>query len=146
MKSLIINIHSFVDFISNSSSEVFISADQKTIDTLKSLVNNILQIGGSQLKCDDLFEFKLVVEDDNDWKNTKFVEVNSEEGQKVIKEGTDNHCGYGTEIEVKVIAKDKNGEVAAKRHERCFKFADQEKRGLQAICAFHTSGEDGRMV
>jgi hypothetical protein len=55
----IINIHSFVDLITNSSSEIFVCASDKTITAVKSIINNVLLLGGSKITADDLFEFAL---------------------------------------------------------------------------------------
>jgi hypothetical protein len=59
MKSFHIKIHSFSALITNSSSEVFVSADQSTIDGVKEIVNNLLKIGGSTLAFDDLFRAEI---------------------------------------------------------------------------------------
>lgn len=60
----LIRIHSFVDLITNSSTELFISASQHTVDGVKSVINAVLTMGGSTLKVDDLFEFELVKEEE----------------------------------------------------------------------------------
>ena len=52
---LIIPVHSFVDTITNSSTEIYVSATEKTIETLKKIVNDTLAIAGSTLSCKDLF-------------------------------------------------------------------------------------------
>lgn len=54
-----IAIHSFVDLITNSSTELYIQATDKTITSIKALIDNILKLGGSELKCDDLFTVEL---------------------------------------------------------------------------------------
>jgi len=58
-----IPMHSFVDLITNSSTEIYIEASDKTIESIKALVDNILKLGGSDLKCDDLFTIELNPED-----------------------------------------------------------------------------------
>lgn len=50
-----IPIHSFIDLITNSSSETFTSSDEKTLESIKSLVNRLLIAGGSTKTFDDLF-------------------------------------------------------------------------------------------
>lgn len=60
MKSLIIPIHSFVDVITNSSSEIFVAADAGTIKTIKKLVDNLIAAGGGTLTAADLFTFDIV--------------------------------------------------------------------------------------
>jgi hypothetical protein len=59
MKSFRIKIHSFVQLITNSSSEIFVSADDSTISGVKEIVNNLLKIGGSTLTFDDLFRVEI---------------------------------------------------------------------------------------
>lgn len=56
-------MHSFVDLITNSSTEIYIEATEKTIESLKGLINNLLKVGGSELTCDDLFTIQLNPED-----------------------------------------------------------------------------------
>jgi len=59
MNTLYIPVHSFVDLITNSSSEIFVSADQNTLNAIEALVQNILIAGGSTAKASDLFTFEL---------------------------------------------------------------------------------------
>lgn len=58
-----IPIHSTVDIITNSSSEIFILANQDTVNGIKNLVNNILRAAESSKTVDDLFEIKLIKSD-----------------------------------------------------------------------------------
>lgn len=60
MKSLIIPIHSFVDLITNSSSQVFITADAKTIAAVRDMVDNLMKVAGSPLRSVDLFDIDIV--------------------------------------------------------------------------------------
>ena len=60
MNTLIIPVHSVVDLITNSSSEIFVAADSKTVSTIKKLVTNIISASGGTLTADDLFNFELV--------------------------------------------------------------------------------------
>lgn len=55
---LTIPIHSFVDLITNSSTEIYIQSTDKTVDMVKNLVNAILDASGSTYTCDDLFVIK----------------------------------------------------------------------------------------
>lgn len=93
MTSLTIPIHSFVDLITNSSTEIYIEADTGTIEAIKSLVNNLLKIAKSELTVDDLFTITLLTKN----KNYEFVE-NPEE----IAE---SDAGY-REAKISVVAKD----------------------------------------
>lgn len=67
LKEIKIHVHSFIDIITNSSTEIYVQASEHTISNIKSLVNSILSIGGSTLKCDDLFIMKLVSDSDDDY-------------------------------------------------------------------------------
>ena len=63
MKTLQIPVHSFVDLITNSSSEVFVCADRKTIEVFERAIDEVLRASGSNLKCSDAFEIYLSRED-----------------------------------------------------------------------------------
>jgi hypothetical protein len=60
MKQLRISYHSFVDIITNSSTELFVSAGANTITGIKDIVNQLLKVQGSTKTADDLFIFELV--------------------------------------------------------------------------------------
>lgn len=94
MNAIIIRVHSFVDIITNSSSEIFVEANQNTVNNVKNLVNSLLALAGSRSTCDDLFELEL---------------VNRNEGEE---EWTPDY----PEVDLKVTPKvsDKEAEVAAK--------------------------------
>jgi len=55
MKSLLIPIHSQVDLITNSSSEIFVSTSKSSCTVVKNLITSILALAGSTKTCDDLF-------------------------------------------------------------------------------------------
>ena len=57
-----IKVHSFIDIITNSSSEIYVQASSRTIDSVHKLVNAILSMGNSQVKSEDLFEMELIDE------------------------------------------------------------------------------------
>lgn len=61
--TLIIPIHSFVDLITNSSSETFVAADRQTVSVLEGIIDAVLAAGGSDKKCHDLFRIGLDTED-----------------------------------------------------------------------------------
>lgn len=52
-----IKIHSFVDLITNSSSEVSISVTTETLNTFKDIINSLIKLSDPKttLTCDDLF-------------------------------------------------------------------------------------------
>jgi hypothetical protein len=62
MKSLTINIHSFVDLITNSSTEIFVQATDQTVKSVKKLIDELLKLGNSQYKCEDLFDISLMAD------------------------------------------------------------------------------------
>jgi len=61
--TLRIPLHSFVDLITNSSSETFVSADRQTVSTLEDIIDVLLSSVGSDQKCHDLFRIGLDTED-----------------------------------------------------------------------------------
>ncbi len=65
MKTLFIPIHSFVDVITNSSSEIFVSADDSTAKAVKELINHLLKGVGSPKTSDDLFDVVVGIEVEN---------------------------------------------------------------------------------
>lgn len=58
--SITIKIHSFIDVITNSSTEIYVQASESTIKSVKELVNGLLKMGGSTKTADDLFTFELI--------------------------------------------------------------------------------------
>lgn len=95
-------MHSFVDLITNSSTEIYIQATDKTIESIKALVDNILKLGGSALKCDDLFTIELNPD-----------EVTAEE----------NEYGYKS-VSLIVKCRDENGELGKKTAETLANLTD----------------------
>jgi len=83
--SYIIRVHSFVDLITNSSTELFVSANNKSAETVQDIINGILALGGSTVKAEDLFTFEIVVEDPDSYP-TKFYPVKSDKGKEIIDE------------------------------------------------------------
>jgi hypothetical protein len=60
LNKLTITVHSFVDLITNSSTEIYICAGPSTVKSLKEMVNAIIKLGGNDtLTADDLFTFEL---------------------------------------------------------------------------------------
>lgn len=59
MEQIKINFHSFIDVITNSSTEIYIQITDKTIDFIKNIINSSLKIAKSELTADDLFEFSI---------------------------------------------------------------------------------------
>jgi hypothetical protein len=57
--SYTIKIHSFINLISNSSTEIYVAANEHTIQSVKEIINGILKVGDSNFECDDLFTVEL---------------------------------------------------------------------------------------
>jgi len=53
-----INIHSIIDLITNSSTEIFVHSDN-CVKPVKELLDEFLRLEGSNKKCDDLFDIFL---------------------------------------------------------------------------------------
>jgi hypothetical protein len=62
-REYVLTVHSFVDLITNSSTEIYVEATEKTIESVKDIINNLLGFASSNHTADDLFEFTLVDED-----------------------------------------------------------------------------------
>jgi len=93
MKPIKIPIHSFVDLITNSSTEIFVQATDKTIKTAKDIVNDLLTFNGSTQTADELFTFSLIMEGaeytDEETEEDICVDrldITSKEGEKIYKE------------------------------------------------------------
>jgi len=70
MKQIAIPIHSIIDVITNSSTEIYTNTHSKSIEYAKDLINEILDAAGSDKTADDLFEFEIIEDeehDPNDW-------------------------------------------------------------------------------
>lgn len=97
MKAFIINVHSLVDLITNSSSEIFVCANNKSVETIKQLIDAILILGDSKLKCDDLFDINLIVD-----------QINIED--KYLCNIRLDDPKYGDDIREKIEESEENGE------------------------------------
>ena len=109
-RNYIIKIHSFIDLITNSSTEIFVEANQNTIKSVKSVIDNILKLAGSNFTADDLFEFSLVLPEVYDEEKDEYVndvDVKSKLGKAELK----NSEG-GQDINLLVKAKDENSPEA----------------------------------
>jgi hypothetical protein len=90
MKTIKLNIHSFVDLITNSSTTIYVQVHDKTIGLVEELINYFLKQGGSKKTASDLFEFKL--KRSLDWEENKIWDIadeldcNSEEAKKVFQQ------------------------------------------------------------
>lgn len=62
VKPIVINIHSTVDLITNSSTSIFTSARADAPETIREIIQSILDVAGSDKKVDDLFDIKLIAD------------------------------------------------------------------------------------
>ena len=86
MNQLKLTVHSFIDLITNSSTEIYVSAHDKTIRAAKAMVNKVLAAAGAAQTADDLFDFALTVTVTNEktWKESE-VDVKSPEGKEALE-------------------------------------------------------------
>lgn len=108
MIAMYIPIHSFVDVITNSSSELFICATKSTIEMVKEIIDSFLMTMGSDKKSTDLFDFKLMVQVNNpNWKIDGLwsieVDEDSNEGRKFIKNRQNDARGYNNFLKITPI-------------------------------------------
>jgi hypothetical protein len=116
MKIIRIKIHSFVDLITNSSSEVFVSATYSTVQTAKDIINNL-----TNYKCDELFEIKLVYSEyDYETKTYKDIEIDSDEGRIYEEENTNEFHGPEQVLRIKPLNSDPNTINVAQKIEKFF--------------------------
>jgi hypothetical protein len=120
MKSLTINIHSFVDLITNSSTEIFISARENSSQAIINLIDSLLLLGGGKYRTSDLFDVRNTVSMDcyditdhkeeikesglNVLKNIPY-DINSAEGKLILKLLEDRNYDHGPSISLLVTIK-----------------------------------------
>lgn len=61
-----LKLHSVIDLITNSSTEIFACADEDSAKTIKEFINAILKQAGSDKTSDDLFTVRPYVLDENE--------------------------------------------------------------------------------
>ena len=59
MKNIIIPVHSFIDVITNSSTEIFVKTKDNSKLAMHEVINKILKRCGSDKKSEDLFKIKI---------------------------------------------------------------------------------------
>ena len=64
MKTIKFKIHSFIDLITNSSSETFIQATSSTEDAIRDIINHLLTANNiDNVRCDDIFAIDVTGDD-----------------------------------------------------------------------------------
>jgi hypothetical protein len=66
MKEIKLSLHSIIDVITNSSTEIYTFTNSSAIEKSYELLNEILKIADSDKKAEDLFEIYIIP---NDWDN-----------------------------------------------------------------------------
>ena len=59
MDKLTVNLHSFVDVITNSSTVIYTGVQENAIDAMKGIINEVLRAAGSEKTSDDLFDISV---------------------------------------------------------------------------------------
>lgn len=88
MYTFSIPYHSFVDLITNSSSQVFMSVDDGSVNMVHALINNILKLAESTKKSEDLFTIDVAYAVDT-YIDEKYAEklMTEEELKSAVEEG-----------------------------------------------------------
>lgn len=125
MEPIIINYHSFVDLITNSSTEIYISCHTKTIEYLKEFIDSLLKTAGSDKKAVDLFDFKVMKKvdfdglDESDYSPKEWKKLEKEASKSwgevdkecVTKEDFESENDDYEDHNLIIIPKDKNQET-----------------------------------
>lgn len=65
MKTLKIKIHSFINLITNSSTEMYMDFSY-SLNPIKDLLNKILELSGTNKTCDEVFDIELTEQTEDD--------------------------------------------------------------------------------
>ena len=76
---LILDIHSFIDIITNSSTEIYVSVDNSAIQSIKELINGMLAYSNSNKTCDDIFDIKIIDAKIEEWLENRLEDFYEEE-------------------------------------------------------------------
>lgn len=62
-----IPIHSIIAVITNSSTEIFVGSTNTSIEMAKGILQDIINIGGGHKNVDDIFEFEIINDGEENW-------------------------------------------------------------------------------
>jgi len=93
-----IPVHSIIDVITNSSTEIYVNPASNTSKVIKEFIDGILKSAGSDKKCNDLFEIKIK------------KELNEDTGEPY----EDGYDDYDTHESVTLVSKDDGKEINMK--------------------------------
>ena len=79
-----ISIQSYIDVITNSSTSIYQIADDSSVSAVEKLIDTVLKMGGSGMRCKDVFKVSLELYDDE-----RYIEYAMEE----IEESTEEAWG-----------------------------------------------------
>lgn len=77
-----INVQSYIDVITNSSTSVYQVAGCNSVSMVEDLIDTILKMGGSGMRCKDVFKIKTVCENEDryrEWALDALYEYDEEE-------------------------------------------------------------------
>ena len=66
MKKIKINLHSIIDLITNSSTEIYTYSDG-SLAACKEMIDEFFKVMGIDKTCDDVFELSIDTDEPNDW-------------------------------------------------------------------------------
>ena len=95
-----LKIHSFVSWISNSSTEVYVSPYTDSLDTIRNIINNVLEAAGSDKKADDLYDIYFKMDNPGD-ATEKFLE---EQGENLSWSELKEHPKYKEYCNMKIYS------------------------------------------
>jgi len=82
MKNLLIRLHSFVGLITNSSTEIYTTCTEKSVDMVKEFITEILRSVKSDKTVEELFDVKCYMvnydEDNVEYPDYEHVDFNDE--------------------------------------------------------------------
>jgi len=118
MKSIIIKVHSFIDVITNSSTEIYCNAKDKALDMVREVINKVLKDSWSDKSFDDLYTIWYVAWGSVEWRdmdNFTKEEIENFKNWKLLTEGEvgklkDHSYNENWDwLDVKVVSKNSDG-------------------------------------
>jgi hypothetical protein len=112
MEHIELSIHSIIDVITNSSTEIYCSYDKQSVESAKSIINTILKIAGAEKTADDYFDIYLWIDKWAliDIKSQMLKEdYTEEEIDKLIAEKNKIILKYASDSSMRLIIATKDG-------------------------------------
>jgi len=95
MKEIRIPIHSTIDVITNSSTEIFVSAASNSVEGIRDILQEIITLGGGDKKVEEIFDITLQYEEKDCYVcGGESEDLVREEGKPCPRCGTE--ASYGT--------------------------------------------------